>query len=62
MFMSSRAAKLGSPVLPTGQIAEIARDTLRREFRTIDPGEAVILLIEANDRVLGRRDFACRPP
>jgi NADH:ubiquinone reductase (H+-translocating) len=35
-----------------GQIAEIARDTLRREFRTIDPGEAVILLIEANDRVL----------
>jgi NADH:ubiquinone reductase (H+-translocating) len=35
-----------------GQIAELARDTLRREFRTIDPGEAVILLIEAADRVL----------
>ena len=39
-----------------GQIAEIARDTLRREFRTIDPGEAVILLIEANDRVLTAYD------
>src|SRR5215467_4898140 len=35
-----------------GQIAEIARDTLRHECRTIDPGEAVILLIEAGDRVL----------
>jgi NADH dehydrogenase len=35
-----------------GQIAELARDTLRREFRTIDPGEAVILLIEAAGRVL----------
>ncbi|HEX9515722.1 MAG TPA: NAD(P)/FAD-dependent oxidoreductase [Streptosporangiaceae bacterium] len=35
-----------------GQIAEIARDTLRREFRAIDPGEAEILLIEAADRVL----------
>src|SRR5262249_50945069 len=35
-----------------GQLAELARDTLRREFRTIDPGEAVILLIEAADRVL----------
>jgi NADH:ubiquinone reductase (H+-translocating) len=32
--------------------AELARDTLRCEFRTIDPGEAVILLIEAADRVL----------
>jgi NADH:ubiquinone reductase (H+-translocating) len=35
-----------------GQIAEIARDTLRREFRAIDPGEAEVLLIEAADRVL----------
>jgi NADH dehydrogenase FAD-containing subunit len=35
-----------------GQIAEIARDTLRREFRAIDPGEATILLIEAAGRVL----------
>ena len=35
-----------------GQIAELARDTLKREFRTIDPSEAVILLIEAADRVL----------
>jgi Pyridine nucleotide-disulphide oxidoreductase len=39
-----------------GQIAEIARDTLRREFRTIDPGEAVILLVEANNRVLTAYD------
>jgi NADH dehydrogenase len=35
-----------------GQLAELARDTLRREFRTIDPGEAMILLIEAAGRVL----------
>ncbi len=35
-----------------GQIAEIARDTLRHEFRSVDPREAEILLIEAADRVL----------
>jgi NADH dehydrogenase len=36
-----------------GQIAEMARRTLRRDFRAIDPREARILLIEASDRVLG---------
>ena len=35
-----------------GQIAELAGDTLRREFRTIDPRRARILLVEASDRVL----------
>jgi NADH dehydrogenase len=35
-----------------GQIAELARDTLRRDFRTIDPRSAHILLVEAADRVL----------
>jgi NADH:ubiquinone reductase (H+-translocating) len=35
-----------------GQIAELARDTLRRDFRTIDPARARILLVEAADRVL----------
>src|SRR6266550_4418175 len=35
-----------------GQIAELARDTLRRDFRTIDPRQARILLVEAADRVL----------
>ena len=35
-----------------GQIAELARQTLRREFRSIDPRTARILLIEADDRVL----------
>src|SRR5262245_35517763 len=35
-----------------GQIAELARDTLRRNFRTIDPRGARILLVEAADRVL----------
>ncbi|MDQ3867133.1 MAG: FAD-dependent oxidoreductase, partial [Actinomycetota bacterium] len=35
-----------------GQIAELARDTLRRDFRTIDPRQARILLVEADDRVL----------
>jgi len=35
-----------------GQIGELARDTLRRDFRTIDPRSARILLVEAADRVL----------
>ncbi len=35
-----------------GQIAELARDTLRRDFRKIDPRAGRILLIEAADRVL----------
>src|SRR3712207_6741940 len=35
-----------------GQIAELARDTLRRDFRAIDPRSARILLIETADRVL----------
>jgi NADH:ubiquinone reductase (H+-translocating) len=36
-----------------GQIGEIARDTLRRDFRTIDPAGARIILAEAADRILG---------
>jgi NADH:ubiquinone reductase (H+-translocating) len=35
-----------------GQIAELARDTLARDFRSIDPRAARILLVEASDRVL----------
>jgi NADH:quinone reductase (non-electrogenic) len=35
-----------------GQIGELARDTLRKDFRTIDPRTARILLVEALDRVL----------
>ena len=35
-----------------GQIAELARDTLRNEFREIDPGEGRVLLVEMGDRVL----------
>jgi NADH dehydrogenase len=35
-----------------GQIAEIARDTLRGDFRAIDTRAARILLIERDDRVL----------
>src|ERR1700730_6286368 len=35
-----------------GQIAELARDTLSREFRIADPGSGRILLVEAADRVL----------
>ncbi|HEV8250984.1 MAG TPA: NAD(P)/FAD-dependent oxidoreductase [Gaiellaceae bacterium] len=35
-----------------GQIAELARDTLRRDFRSIDPRRARILLVEAAHRVL----------
>src|ERR1700679_3950210 len=36
-----------------GQIAELARDTLRNDFRSIDPAHARILLVEATDQVLG---------
>jgi NADH dehydrogenase len=35
-----------------GQIGELARDTLRADFRSIDPRTARILLVEAADRVL----------
>jgi NADH:ubiquinone reductase (H+-translocating) len=35
-----------------GQIGELARDTLRGDFRSIDPAGARILLIEAADRLL----------
>jgi NADH dehydrogenase len=35
-----------------GQLAEIARDTLRHDFRHINPSEARILLLEASDRIL----------
>jgi NADH dehydrogenase len=35
-----------------GQIAELSRDTLRRDFRQIDPREGRVLLVEAADRVL----------
>jgi NADH dehydrogenase len=36
-----------------GQIAELARDTLRQDFRSVDPVHARILLVEAADHVLG---------
>ncbi|HEX7083142.1 MAG TPA: NAD(P)/FAD-dependent oxidoreductase [Gaiellaceae bacterium] len=35
-----------------GQIAEIAQDTLRRDFRSVDTRAARVLLVEAADRVL----------
>jgi NADH dehydrogenase len=35
-----------------GQIGELARDTLRHDFRSIDPSRARILLVETSDRVL----------
>jgi NADH dehydrogenase len=36
-----------------GTIAELARDTLPRDFRNIDTGRARVVLIEAGPRVLG---------
>ena len=36
-----------------GAVAEIARYTLRHDFRRIDPRDARILMIDAGDRVLG---------
>jgi NADH:ubiquinone reductase (H+-translocating) len=35
-----------------GQIAELARDTLPRDFRAIDPRQGRVLLVEQADRVL----------
>jgi NADH dehydrogenase len=35
-----------------GAIAEMAQHTLRRDFRTIDPSAARVLLVEAADRIL----------
>jgi NADH:ubiquinone reductase (H+-translocating) len=35
-----------------GQIAEIARDTVRRDFRQIDPSTARVIVVEGADRVL----------
>jgi NADH dehydrogenase len=35
-----------------GALGEIARDTLKRDFRSIDPTQARIILVEALDRVL----------
>jgi len=35
-----------------GQIGELASDTLRRDFRSIDTGECRVLLVEMADRVL----------
>jgi NADH dehydrogenase len=35
-----------------GQIAELANDTVRRDFRAMDPSAGRVLLIEAFDRVL----------
>jgi NADH:ubiquinone reductase (H+-translocating) len=35
-----------------GSLGEIARDTLRRDFRAIDPADTRIILVEAMDRVL----------
>jgi NADH dehydrogenase len=35
-----------------GQIGELARDTLRRDFRSIDSRDARVLLIDAGDRLL----------
>ncbi|HEV2380477.1 MAG TPA: NAD(P)/FAD-dependent oxidoreductase, partial [Terriglobia bacterium] len=35
-----------------GALSEIANDTLRHDFRRIDPSQARIMLVEASDRVL----------
>jgi NADH dehydrogenase len=35
-----------------GAIAELARDTLRHDFRNINPADAQIMLVEGTDRVL----------
>ncbi len=37
-----------------GAIAEIARHTLRREFRRIDPSQARIIVLDAGERILSQ--------
>ena len=49
-FVVVRAGPTG--VEMAGQIAELARDTVRRDFRAVDTRTARILLVEAADRVL----------
>jgi NADH dehydrogenase len=39
-----------------GAIAELSRNTIRADFRRIDPADAKIILIEAGDRVLAAFD------
>ncbi len=39
-----------------GAVAEIARDTLKNEFRRIDPSKARIFLVEGLDRILNTYD------
>jgi len=39
-----------------GAVAEIGRHILRRDFRSIDPGSARIVLVEAGPRILGTFD------
>ncbi len=39
-----------------GAIAELARDTLKRDFRTIDPALARTIVVEGQDRVLSNLD------
>ncbi len=36
-----------------GQIAELSRVTLRRDFRSVDPGDARVVLVEGSSQVLG---------
>ena len=49
---SSSSAPGPTGVEMAGQIGELARDTLRRDFRAIDPRAGRVLLVEAADRVL----------
>ena len=53
---SSSSAPGPTGVELAGAIIELARDTLKAEFRTIEPDEARVVLIEAGDRVLGNFD------
>jgi len=43
---------IGAWLTLAGQIAELARDTLRHDFRSIDPARARILLVEATDQTV----------
>ena len=48
-----------------GALGEIANDTLKRDFRSINPPDARIVLVEALDRVLPElpaRPISVRPP
>jgi hypothetical protein len=50
--ISTAASRVAAWVIPTDEELMIARHTLRGEFRSIDPTQARVVLLEGGERVL----------